>query len=134
MFISIYNKSPEEAILIGKKIAEEITKKNPEPIKLQFEKVYCPLVFNSKKHYAGYKYEDINDILNNKKNLDTKGMENVRRDTCNAISKIIEKMIKILFDKRDLSLLKNYLYKSFDKIINGDIIFKDFIFSREVKF
>ena len=134
MFISLYNKSPEEAILIGKKIAMEITKRNPEPIKLQFEKVYCPLVFNSKKHYAGYKFEDENDVINNKVNLDTKGMENVRRDTCNAISKIIEKMIKILFEKRDLSIMKNYLYKSFDKIISGDIIFKDFIFSREVKF
>ena len=134
MFISLYNKSPEEAILIGKKIANEITKRNPEPIKLQFEKVYCPLVFNSKKHYAGYKFESEDDVINNKINLDTKGMENVRRDTCNAIRKIIEKMIKILFDKRDLSILKNYLYKCFDKIISGDIIFKDFIFSREVKF
>ena len=41
-----------KTIEIGKKLAEEITKLNPEPIKLQFEKVYCPLIFNAKKHYA----------------------------------------------------------------------------------
>ena len=140
VFISVKNKSIKESIEIGKKLAEEITKLNPEPIKLQFEKVYCPLIFNAKKHYAGYKYEDSNslDLIKDKKSaitlLDTKGLENVRRDSCNIVSKIVEKIIKILFDEKDLSKVKNYLYKCFDKIIKGKVILKDFIFSKEVKF
>ena len=140
VFISVKNKNIKEAIEIGKKLAEEITKLNPEPIKLQFEKVYCPLIFNAKKHYAGYKYEDISSIdsVKNQKSavtlLDTKGLENVRRDSCNIVSKIVEKVIKILFDEKDLSKVKNYLYQCFDKIIKGKVIIKDFIFSKEVKF
>ena len=140
VFISVKNKSIKEAIDIGKKLAEDITKLNPEPIKLQFEKVYCPLIFNAKKHYAGYKYEDISSIdsIKNQKSavtlLDTKGLENVRRDSCNIVSKIVEKVIKILFDEKDLSNVKNYLYQCFDKIIKGKVIIKDFIFSKEVKF
>ena len=140
VFISVKNKNIKESIEIGKKLAEEITKLNPEPIKLQFEKVYCPLIFNAKKHYAGYKYEDSNslDLIKNKKSaitlLDTKGLENVRRDSCNIVSKIVEKMIKILFDEKDLSKVKKYLYECFDKIIKGNVILKDFIFSKEVKF
>ena len=65
---------------------EDITKLNPEPIKLQFEKVYCPLIFNAKKHYVGYKYEDKSSFqsIKDKKStislLDTKGLENVKRD------------------------------------------------------
>ena len=140
VFVSVKNKDIKESIEIGKKLAEEITKLNPEPIKLQFEKVYCPLIFNAKKHYAGYKYEDISSLedVKNKKSavtlLDTKGLENVRRDSCNIVSKIVEKVIKILFDKKDLSKVKNYLYECFDKIIKGKVIIKDFIFSKEVKF
>ena len=131
MFVSIANASVKEAIKIGNEMAEEITKRNPEPIKLQFEKVYCPLVFNSKKHYAGYKWETESQ---SEINLDTKGIENVRRDTCEAVSKTIEKIIKILFQKKDLSLLKQSLYTSFDKIISGKVISKEFIFSKSVKF
>ena len=140
VFVSVKNKDIKESIEIGKKLAEEITKLNPEPIKLQFEKVYCPLIFNAKKHYAGYKYEDVSSLeeVKNKKSavtlLDTKGLENVRRDSCNIVSKIVEKVIKILFDKKDLSKVKNYLYECFDKIIKGKVIIKDFIFSKEVKF
>ena len=140
LFISVKNKSIEESIDIGKKLAEEITKLNPEPIKLQFEKVYCPLIFSAKKHYAGYKYEDKNsfDSIKNKKSaislLDTKGLENVRRDSCNLVCKIVEKIIKILFDEKDLSKVKKYLFECFDKIIKGKVILKDFIFSKEVKF
>ena len=140
LFISVKNKTKEEAIEIGKKLSEEITKLNPEPIKLQFEKVYCPLIFNAKKHYAGYKYEDKSslDSVHNKKSaislLDTKGLENVRRDSCDIVSKIVEKVIKILFDQKDLSKVKQYLFQCFDKIIKGKVILKDFIFSKEVKF
>ena len=139
VFISVKNKSIQESIEIGKKLAEEITKLNPEPIRLQFEKVYCPLIFNAKKHYAGYKYEDMSslDSVKNKSAvtlLDTKGLENVRRDSCNIVSKIVEKVIKILFDEKDLSKVKKYLYQCFDKIIKGKVIIKDFIFSKEVKF
>ena len=140
LFISVFNKNKEEAIIIGKKLADEITKMNPEPIKLQFEKVYCPLIFAAKKHYAGYKYEDLSQINKTEKKisdiikLDTKGLENVRRDSCALISKIVEKTIKILFDEKDLSKLKQYLFNCFDKINGGRVILKDFIFSKEVKF
>ena len=140
LFISVPNKTKEEAIEIGRKLADDITKLNPEPIKLQFEKVYCPLIFSAKKHYSGYKYEDKSSFesLKNKKSavtlLDTKGLENVRRDSCDIVSKIVEKVIKILFDEKDLSKVKQYLFNCFDKIIKGRVILKDFIFSKEVKF
>ena len=55
------------------------------------------IVFNSKKHYAGYKYENNNDLNKTILNLDSKGLENVRRDKCELVSIILEKMIKILF-------------------------------------
>jgi DNA polymerase elongation subunit (family B) len=133
IFINLEGRSPEEALKIGKEIAEQVTQSNPEPIKLQFEKVYCPLVMLSKKHYAGYKYEDLNQIIKEEKILESKGIETVRRDTCEVVSKMLEKTLKILFESKDLSRLKNYLYKSFDKIITGRAVIKDFIFAKEVR-
>lgn len=133
IFVSVKDKSPMEAIKIGKEMAEAVTNRNPYPMKLQFEKVYCPLVFISKKHYTGYKYEDISDVEKGVTNLDTKGIENVRSDNCEAVGKVTEKMIKILFQTKDLSKLKDYLYQTYNKIISGRIVFKDFVFFKRVK-
>jgi hypothetical protein len=133
IFILLEGRTKEEAIAIGKEIAAEITKMNPEPMKLQFEKIYCPMIFMSKKHYAGYKYEDIGQVSRNEKVFEAKGIETVRRDTCEAVSKMCEKVLKILFENKDLSLVKEYLYHNLTKLITGKVAIKDLIFAKEVK-
>ena len=49
-----------------------------KPIKLEFEKVYCPYLLMNKKKYAG--------LLHTKPDkydyIDAKGIETVRRDNC----------------------------------------------------
>lgn len=130
IFVLFEGRTIKEAFKIGYQIAERVTNLNPQPIKLQFEKVYCPLVLVSKKHYAGYKYEDPDSAKNN---LDSKGLELIRRDTCEIVTKICEKIIRDIFDNKDLSKVKNMLYKSFDKILTGKVIIKEFIFAKEVK-
>jgi hypothetical protein len=133
LFVLLDGRTQEQAILLGKEIAQAVTKSNPEPIKLQFEKIYCPMVLLSKKHYAGYKYEDSSQIKNGEKNLESKGIETVRRDTCEAVSKILQKSLKIMFEKKDLSELKRYLYRVFDKMFTGKAMISDFIFAKEVR-
>lgn len=56
----------EEAYHIGQEIADVVTKANPSPVRLQYEKVYSKCVLVSKKRYAGYKLERLDDIQNNK--------------------------------------------------------------------
>jgi hypothetical protein len=133
IFVLLEGRTKEEAINIGKEIAAEITKMNPEPMKLQFEKIYSPLILLSKKHYAGYKYEDLNQVKKDEKTFEAKGIETVRRDTCEAVSKITEKVLKILFERKDLSLVKDYLYRCLDKLFTGKIVLKDLIFAKEVR-
>lgn len=129
IFVLFEGKTIKEAFNTGIDIANRVTELNPQPIKLQFEKVYCPLVLLSKKHYAGYKYEDPDP---SKKILESKGLEIIRRDTCELVTKICEKIIRVIFDSKDLSKVKAMLYKCFDKIITGKAIIKEFIFAKEV--
>ena len=42
-----------ETIPLADKAAEEVSKIFPKPIRLEFEKVYCPYLLMSKKRYAG---------------------------------------------------------------------------------
>jgi DNA polymerase zeta len=130
IFIQCEGKSLEEAFKIGEKLALDITKSNPYPMELKFEKVYFPMVTLAKKRYCGYKYEKINDVPV----LDAKGIETIRRDTVDAVNKIMDKSLRLLFETKDLSLIKEYLIKQWTKIIKGDINIKDFIFAKEVRY
>lgn len=60
----------------------------------------------------------------------------VRRDQCLATVKLQERALRILFDTRDLSLLRVYLVKQFARLLEagaGGVSVKEFIFSKEVK-
>ncbi len=81
----------EDAFRIGKEIADKVTSINPKPIKLQFEKVYHPCIMVTKKRYVGYKYESVDQ---KEPVFDAKGIETVRRDSCPAVAKIMEKSIR----------------------------------------
>ena len=71
----------EEAMELGKEAAAHVSQHFIAPIKLEFEKVYCPYLLMNKKRYAGLlwtkptKYDK----------MDCKGIETVRRDNCGLV-------------------------------------------------
>lgn len=91
VFVSLPGKSRSEAFDIGNDIAATVTRMNPEPMKLQFEKVYHPCLLIAKKRYVGNKYEH---IAESKPVFEAKGIETVRRDGTAATQKIMEYCLK----------------------------------------
>lgn len=130
LFVYLPGKSKDEAFVIGRQIAEEITRQNPKPIELKFEKVYHPCFLVTKKRYVGFSYES---EYQKEPKFDAKGIETVRRDGTPAQQKIVEKALRIMFETTDLSMVKEYLIGEFDKIITGRVNIQDFCFAREVK-
>lgn len=130
LFVYLKGRSRHEAFDIGNEIAAAVTKMNPRPIKLKFEKVYHPCVLLAKKRYVGFKYESKDQT---EPEFDAKGIETVRRDGTPAEQKIEEKALKILFRTADLSQVKQYFQRQCAKIITGKVSIQDFCFAREVK-
>jgi DNA polymerase zeta len=130
LFIHLKGRTKDQAFAIGKEIAEAITKANPRPIKLKFEKVYHPCVLLAKKRYVGFKYESRNQ---KEPVFDAKGIETVRRDGTPAEQKIEEKALKMLFRTSNLSEVKKYFQSQCTKIMEGRISIQDFLFAKEVK-
>merc|ERR1719401_3345125 len=88
--------SIEKAMEFGREAADMVSQTFLRPIKLEFEKVYCPYLLMNKKRYAGLywtkpeKYDK----------LDTKGIETVRRDNCALVRIVVETVLnKILIEK-----------------------------------
>ncbi|XP_078050436.1 DNA polymerase zeta catalytic subunit [Augochlora pura] len=130
LFILLPGKSKDEAFTIGNEMADTITTANPPPVKLKFEKVLLPSILQTKKRYCGYMYESPDQ---SKPELLAKGIETIRRDGCPAAAKILEKTLKILFDTKDLSLLKLYITRQFDKILRRKISVQDLTFAKEFR-
>ena len=54
----------------------------------------------AKKRYVGFSYESPGQAA---PVFDAKGIETVRRDTCGAVAKMMERSIRILFATKDIS-------------------------------
>ena len=130
LFVYLKGRTREQAFDIGEDIAETITKMNPRPIKLKFEKVYHPCVLLAKKRYVGFKYENRKQTV---PDFDAKGIETVRRDGTPAEQKIEETALKVLFRTADLSQVKTFFQAQCAKIMRGKVSIQDFCFAREVK-
>ncbi|KAJ6575123.1 hypothetical protein B0H19DRAFT_1127258 [Mycena capillaripes] len=130
VFVHLPGKTKDQAFRIGHDIADTITSSNPSPIKLKFEKVYLPCVLLAKKRYVGFKYENPDET---EPTFDAKGIETVRRDGVLAQKKMTETCLKILFRTQDLSEVKDYCYRSWQKLLESKASVQDFIFAKEVK-
>ncbi|TDL28443.1 hypothetical protein BD410DRAFT_893460 [Rickenella mellea] len=130
VFVYLHGRTKEQAFRIGNDIADTITRMNPAPVRLKFEKVYLPCILIAKKRYVGFKYETPDE---KEPVFDAKGIETVRRDGVAAQAKMTENSLKILFRSQDLSQVKAYCYRSWLKLIDGKASVQDFIFAKEVK-
>merc|ERR1719343_1139456 len=81
---------------LGQEAADLVSTTFLKPIKLEFEKVYCPYLLMNKKRYAGL-YWTRPEAYDK---LDAKGIETVRRDNCGLVRELVETSLrKILIDK-----------------------------------
>lgn len=74
-----------KSMALGKEAAAYVSTFFIAPIKLEFEKVYCPYLLMAKKRYAGLYWTkpDKHD------KMDCKGIETVRRDSCSLVKEIV---------------------------------------------
>ncbi|KAF5178796.1 Dna polymerase zeta catalytic subunit [Thalictrum thalictroides] len=130
MFVLLKGRTVNESFRIGQEIASVITGMNPDPVTLKMEKVYHPCFLLTKKRYVGYSYEtsDQADPL-----FDAKGIETVRRDSCGAVAKTLEKSLKLFFEHHDISKVQVYLQRQWTRILSGRVSLQDFVFAKEVR-
>lgn len=84
----------------------------------------------AKKRYVGFMWEtpDVQEPT-----FDAKGIETVRRDGVPAQQKMVETTLKMLFRSQDLSEIKAYCQRSWEKILENKVSMQDLIFAREVR-
>ncbi|KAL7738667.1 hypothetical protein ACLKA6_006953 [Drosophila palustris] len=130
MFVQVPGRNRAEAFRIGEEIAQAVTELNPHPVKLKLEKVYQPCLLQTKKRYVGYMYETPDQ---QHPVYEAKGIETVRRDGCPAVAKMLEKVLRLLFETADVSQIKQYVCRQFTKLLSGRANLQDLIFAKEFR-
>lgn len=95
LFVKFPDWTVTEAYEASLKIIAEISSQNPYPMELKYEKVYWPMFNLAKKRYWGLKYE----TPDCKPEVESKGIETIRRDFLPIVSKMMNKIIHIIFIK-----------------------------------
>ncbi|KAH8741198.1 DNA polymerase delta catalytic subunit [Cryptosporidium ryanae] len=106
-----------EAMRLGLEAATNVSKLFVQPIKLEFEKVYCPFLLMNKKRYAGvlYKRPEVHD------KIDCKGIETVRRDNCILVQKVVDSVLKKILIDKDVEGAKQYTRNVISDLLKNKI-------------
>ena len=101
------------------------------PNKLEFEKVFCPLLLFEKKRYSGLLYSADLGPLKPKK-IDNKGLQIVRRDTVEYVKICMEKLLSAIH--YDLSILNaTRMAKGFvDDLFQGRVPIDQLVMSKKI--
>jgi hypothetical protein len=117
LFVLLEGRSVADAFDVGLEMAKTITSRNPTPMKLELEYIFCPCILVSKKRYVGYAFEDKGSTPS----LLAKGIETVRRDSCEIVEKTMKKVLKTLFTTSSLTQVRNLMDDIFGRIMRFDI-------------
>lgn len=128
LFVHVPGRTLQQAFDIGAEIADRVTRANPAPMKLLFEKVYHPCLLVAKKRYVGLKFDTPDDAPV----IDAKGLEVVRRDGCSLMVRTMNATIRLLFAK-DLSRLRRYLESVWTRMMEGRVPLDEYLFASEVR-
>ncbi|KAK9470006.1 DNA polymerase family B-domain-containing protein [Dipodascopsis tothii] len=94
-----------ECMRLGQVGADLVSTKFMSPIKLEFEKVYYPYLLINKKRYAGMYWTRPEKF----DKMDAKGIETVRRDNCRLVQIVIENVLKMILEQRDVQGAQDFV-------------------------
>uniref|UniRef100_A0A0G4I0X9 DNA polymerase n=1 Tax=Chromera velia CCMP2878 TaxID=1169474 RepID=A0A0G4I0X9_9ALVE len=118
----------DEAMRLGLDAAGKITDTFLKPIKLEFEKVYCPFLLMNKKRYAGLLYTRPEEH----DKVDFKGIETVRRDNCALVQTLVDGVLRRILIEQDLEGAKNMVKQTVSDLLQNKVDLSELVISKSL--
>lgn len=115
-----------ESMRLGKEAAQYVSEHFIKPIKLEFEKVYCPYLLIAKKRYAGLYWTKPEKF----DKMDCKGIETVRRDNCRLVKQLVQKSLDCILIDRDPQAGIDYCRGKISDLLQNRIDLSDLIITK----
>ncbi|CAE8624823.1 unnamed protein product, partial [Polarella glacialis] len=106
-----------EAMKLGEEAAELVSATFIKPIKLEFEKVYCPYLLMNKKRYAGLYWTNPDHY----DKLDAKGIETVRRDNCGLVRQLVDTCLRTILIDKSIAKATEFVQQAIGDLLQNKI-------------
>ena len=105
------------AMELGQEAATSVSELFPDPVRLEFEKVYFPYLLMNKKRYAGLFWTKPETW----DKLDTKGIETVRRDNCALVRQVVDTVLRKILMDRSVPRAIQYVKQVIADLLQGKV-------------
>lgn len=105
VMIDFAEKDIQKVFSMAREVGKFVSERFEKPVSLEFEKVYSPYLLINKKRYAGLIYTN----PDRPDQIDTKGIETVRRDNCELVKTVVENCLNKILLEKDLEGAKNFV-------------------------
>lgn len=122
-------KTMEECYERAKKLVEEVNKLFPPPMKMELEKIYWRYFLLSKKRYIGYKIDKDGNVIEK----DKKGIVTKRRDGCEFLRDVYNKLIDLVMVKTPKTELYKYLAVKLQELLNHQVPIEKLTMVKSIK-
>jgi DNA polymerase I len=120
----------EEAFRLGGVLEKKINTAHEGKISVKIESVFKTLLILTKKRYAGLSVEKENGKL--KEKITMKGIETVRRDWCDLVSKSLYTVLEIVLKEQDPKKALLYIKEILSKLEKNEIPIEDLVVTKSV--
>jgi len=120
----------EEAFIRGKDIEKKINKELEGVVQIKIENVFKSLLVLTKKRYAGLSYEKADGEW--KEKLLMKGIETVRRDWCDLVSKTLYDVLEIVLKEQNPKKAFKYVKGILNKLEKSEIPVDELVITKSI--
>lgn len=116
------------AIELGTEAAAFVTSHFVKPVKLTFEKVFLPFLLMKKKRYAGLLWTKTDKY----DKLDAKGLENVRRDNCALVARVMDTCLQKMLLDRDVPGAVSFAKLTIASLLRNEVDLSLLVISKQL--
>jgi DNA polymerase I len=119
IFVKTNTKNLDEAKEIGERISKFCTENLPGLLELEFEKTYRTFLILTKKRYAGWRFDKVDDKWIGE--IEMRGIETVRRDWCPLVSDVMMDVLNIILKEGDIQKAIATVKAVLERLRKGEI-------------
>jgi DNA polymerase I len=120
----------EEASKISEELVDFVNKELEGIVKMKVEGIFKTLLVLTKKRYAGWNFEKSDSVW--KEKIVMKGIETVRRDWCDLVSKTLYQVIDIILKEQNPKKALKYVREILTKLNKSEIPIEDLVITKGI--
>ncbi|MGC8812092.1 MAG: DNA polymerase domain-containing protein [Candidatus Aenigmatarchaeota archaeon] len=130
IMVNLGTKDLDEASKLGEELAEFVNTELEGIVRMKVEGIFKTLLVLTKKRYAGWSFEKSNGEW--KEKIVMKGIETVRRDWCDLVSKTLYKVIDIILKEQNPKKALRYVRDILAKLNRNEIAIEDLVITKGI--